>query len=269
MNVVIKPFAVMGERILNHKQEVKVPSFIVDAWLDMNKIETQLYPGKKVLKSIVEYSAKNLTEIWRQANLAESALAQIPITHTTLTNTQKFINQVGDYSYALSRKTIEDGKLTDDDFNNLSMLYSKCNELNKLLGELTANMGSKSISWDELKKEENNAFLAQEVSNISQDSFGNIEKGLQDYEGLIYDGPFSEHMTSQEPKGLGTQVFEANELEDKIYNFINKNAISEIDYEGEVEGTILAHRFNIKLKNGNNIIIDFTKIRRQIIMDEL
>lgn len=59
MNVVIKPFAVMGERILNHKQEVKVPSFIVDAWLDMNKIETQLYPGKKVLKSIVEYSAKN------------------------------------------------------------------------------------------------------------------------------------------------------------------------------------------------------------------
>ena len=70
----------------------------------VNNMETLL--AKAQISNTPEYSAKNLTEIWRQANLAESALAQIPVTHIALTNTQKFINQLGDYSYALSRKTI-------------------------------------------------------------------------------------------------------------------------------------------------------------------
>lgn len=224
----------------------------------INNMQTLL--AKAQISNTPEYSAKNLTEIWRQANLAESSLAQIPVTHTTLTNTQKFINQVGDYSYSLSRKTIEGNKLSDEDFNNLQTLYTKCNELNMLLGDLSNNLTSKSISWDELRKEQSNALFAQEVANITQDSFGNIEKDLQDYEGLIYDGPFSEHMTSPEPKGLGEEVYEANQLKEKIYNFVNKSAISEVVYEGEVEGTIVAHRFNVKLKNGDNVVIDFTKL---------
>lgn len=224
----------------------------------INNMETLL--EKAQISNTPEYSAKNLTEIWRQANLAESALAQIPVTHVALTNTQKLINQIGDYTYSLSRKTIEGEKLSDIDFDNLQMLYTKCNELNIMLGELSDSLTTQNISWDELTKEQNNNSFVQEVANITQDSFGNIEKGLQDYEGLIYDGPFSEHMTSPEPKGLGTETFEAKQLEDKIYNFINKSVIAKIDYEGEINGTIVTHRFNVSLKNGNNVIIDFTKI---------
>lgn len=224
----------------------------------VNNMETLL--AKAQISNTPEYSAKTLTEIWRQANLAESALAQIPVTHIVLTNTQKFINQVGDYSYTLSRKTIENQKLSEDDFSNLDMIYNKCRELNILLGELSDSLTSQSLSWDELRKSENNALFAQEVANISQDSFSNIEKDLQDYEGLIYDGPFSEHMTSSKPKGLGEKVYEADEFQDKIYNFVNKSLINEIIYNGEVEGTIVSHRFCINLKNGTSVIIDFTKL---------
>ena len=194
----------------------------------INNMQTLL--AKAQISNTPEYSAKNLTEIWRQANLAESALAQIPVTHIALTNTQKFINQLGDYSYSLSRKTIEGNQLSSEDFDNLEMLYLKCNELNMLLGDLSNNLTSQSISWDELRKEQSNALFAQEVANITQDNFGNIEKDLQDYEGLIYDGPFSEHMTSTEPKGLGNEVYNAEQLKEKIYNFVSNSVISEIVY---------------------------------------
>lgn len=43
--------------------------------------------------------------------------------------------------------------------------------------------------------------FAQQVSNISKDSFGNMEENFHEYSGLIYDGAFSEHMTKSEKKG--------------------------------------------------------------------
>ena len=224
----------------------------------VNNMETLL--AKAQISNTPEYSAKTLTEIWRAANLAESSLGQIPITHMTLANTLKFINQVGDYSYALSRKTIENNKLSDQDFENLEMLYNKCNELNVVLAQLSSDLSSKSLSWKELVKDDENTLFAQEVSNISKDSFGNIEKGLQDYEGLIYDGPFSEHMTSPTPKGLGSEEYSKEKAEEKIYEYVDKNSIDKIEYIGKVNGTIVAHRFNIYLKTKNNIMIDITEL---------
>lgn len=229
----------------------------------VNNMETLL--AKAQISNTPEYSAKTLTEIWREANLAESSLGQIPITHMTLTNTLKFINQVGDYSYALSRKTIENSSLEEEDFKNLEMLYTRCNELNVVLGQLANDLASKSLSWKELTKEANHAAFAQEVANLSQESFGNIEKGLQDYEGLIYDGPFSEHMTSPEPKGLGSEVYTEEQAKEKIFQYIDRNAVDHVDYEGKVEGTIVTHRFTVHLKDKDTLTIDLTEKGGQIL----
>ena len=223
----------------------------------VNNMETLL--AKAQISNTPEYSAKTLTEIWREANLAESSLAQIPVTHATLTNTSKFINQVGDYSYVLSRKTIENNSLSDKDFENLRSLYSRCNELNMVLGSLANDLASKSLSWEELTKDESNALFAQEVANLSQQSFENIEKGMQDYEGLIYDGPFSEHMTSPEPKGLGAETYDRAKAEEKVYEYISKNTISNVSYEGMVDSTIKTHRFLITLITNDVVTIDITE----------
>ena len=96
-----------------------------------SNVETLL--AKAQISSTPEYSAKTFTEIWREANLAENSLAKIPITHVTLTSANKFLNQVSDYSYSLSHKTIEDNSLADEDFNNIKILYDNCKTLNMTL----------------------------------------------------------------------------------------------------------------------------------------
>lgn len=60
-------------------------------------------------------------------------------------------------------------------------------------------MGSGKISWKELTENVDTSF-AQQVDNLSAISFSNINENFGDYEGLIYDGAYSEHMESIEKK---------------------------------------------------------------------
>ena len=228
-----------------------------------SNVETLL--AKAQISSTPEYSAKTFTEIWREANLAENSLAKIPVTHVTLTSANKFLNQVSDYSYSLSQKTIENSTLTEEDFNNVKQLYDNCKTLNMTLASLQTDMGSGSLSWEELTKKEQNTELAQEVANISQNSFGNIEKNLQDYEGLIYDGPFSEHMTSPTPKGLGEGTFNETQAEEVFYQFINKSEITDLNYNGIVDGTIRAHSFTGTYNDGSNVYMDISETGGKVV----
>lgn len=215
---------------------------------------------KAQISSTPEYSAKSLTEIWREANLAESSLSKLPITHVSLENAVKFLNQVSDYSYYLSKRAIENNSLSEEEFNNLRRLQEQCETLNETLVELENDMNSQSISWEELTKKQGNLPFAQEVANVSQNNFGNIEKNLQDYEGLIYDGPFSEHMTSIKPKGLGEKEYSESEARKVIYNYVKKETIKNINYNGEVNGNIGTYSYIVELSNDNMLYIDITKI---------
>ena len=228
-----------------------------------NNVETLL--AKAQISNTPEYSAKTFTEIWREANLAENSLSKIPITHVTLTSANKFLNQVSDYAYSLSHKTIEDNSLSDEDLNNIKMLYDNSKTLNMTLATLEADMGNGSLSWEELTKKENNTELAQEVANISQDNFGNIEKNLQDYEGLIYDGPFSEHMTSPTPKGLGEGTFDQTQAEEIFYQYVDKSEITSLNYNGIVDGKLRAHSFTGVYNDGSNVYMDISEIGGKVI----
>ena len=70
------------------------------------------YLAKSTISSSKENGAETLMHVWREANLAQSYLAQLPIATTELENTAKFLNQVSEYSYALSRKNINNEDLS-------------------------------------------------------------------------------------------------------------------------------------------------------------
>ena len=161
----------------------------------------EAYLAKSIISSTPEKSADTLTNLWREANLAQSYLSRLPIESQELENTAKFLNQVSDYSYSLSRKNINDEQLSEDDFKNLKDLHSYSIELENTLNQLSADLNEGRLSWGELTNKGNVAF-AQQVDNISKESFSNLEENFHEYTGLIYDGAFSEHLTGVEKKGL-------------------------------------------------------------------
>lgn len=225
----------------------------------VQNVET--YLAKSLISSTPEHGAETLTHVWREANLAQAYLAMLPIGSNELANTAKFLNQVSDYSYTLSRKNINNKSLTDEDLKNLKDLHNYSIELENTLNQLSADMNDGRIKWGELTNKGTNVFATQ-VSNISKDSFNSLEENFHEYAGLIYDGAFSEHITSVEKKGLtGENISEeqANEIAKK---FIGEDKIEEITSNGFSEnGNIPSYDFNVKIKDKNdgNVVISITQ----------
>ena len=225
----------------------------------VQNVET--YLAKSLISSSAEHGAETLTHVWREANLAQAYLSRLPIDSVELEKTAKFLNQVSDYSYSLSRKNINDEELTEEDLNNLEELHGYSVELENTLNQLSADINEGRIKWDELTKKGTVAF-AQEVSNISKSSFSNIEENFHEYSGLIYDGAFSEHMTSNTKKGLTGDNIDEEKAKQIAIDFIGQDRVQEISSNGKSENTdIITYDFSVKVNNENeeNMNISITE----------
>lgn len=124
----------------------------------VQSVET--YLAKSLISSTPEHGAETLTHVWREANLAQSYLARLPINSNELSNTAKFLNQVSDYSYSLSRKNIYNESLSQDDLNNLKQLHSYATELENTLNQLSADINDGRISFRRIDKKRNKCICA-------------------------------------------------------------------------------------------------------------
>ena len=223
----------------------------------VQNVET--YLAKSLISSTPEHGAETLTNLWREANLAQAYLSRLPIESQELENTEKFLNQVSDYSYSLSRKNIYNESLSDEDFNNLKELHTYSQELENTLNQLSDDLNTGRFSWGELTKKGTVAF-AQQVDNISKESFSNLEENFHEYSGLIYDGAFSEHLTNAEPKGLTGDDIDEDQAKEIAENFIGIENIKETSNLGYFENaTISNYGFSIKKNNDETVNISISK----------
>ena len=209
------------------------------------------YLAKSIISGSNENEAETLMHVWREANLAQVYLSQLPISSNELSQTAKFLNQVSEYSYSLSHKNINGEDLTDEELDNLTTLYTYSQDLTNILNQLSEDMYNGRISWKELTKDTDLSF-AQQVDNLSTSSFSNLDSNFGEYEGLIYDGAYSEHIESAEKKGLTGEEIDEKRAEEVINNFIGKNRIVKINSLGLIEnGNIPVYEFSVSIKDGN------------------
>ena len=209
------------------------------------------YLAKSTITSTPEHGAETLTKVWREANLAQVYLSQLPVSSTELANTAKFLNQVSEYSYSLSRKNIYNEELSQQDLDNLKQLHDYSRELKNTLNQLSTDMNEGRISWDELTKNTEIAF-AQQVDNLSAATFSNLDENFGEFAGLIYDGAFSEHMESSEKKGLTGEEIDEEKAKEIAKKFVGEDRIDELNFNGLIEnGNIQVYDFSIKVKDGD------------------
>ena len=118
------------------------------------------YLAKATITSTPEHGAETLTKVWREANLAQVYLAQLPISSNELSNTSKFLNQVSEYSYSLSRKNIYNEELTQEDLDNLKELHEYSKELKNTLNQLATDMNERKNKLGRTYKRYKDCFCA-------------------------------------------------------------------------------------------------------------
>lgn len=214
------------------------------------------YLAKAIITRDANYSAETLTYLWREANLAQTYLSMLPIQSYKLENTEKFLNQVSDYSFSLSRKTIKGEDLKEEELNNLKQLHTYSLEVSNALNQLSSELYSGQVSWEDLTSD-NLDFTTQVSTNI--DVFSSIEDNFHEYSGLIYDGAFSEHITSIEKKGLTGEDISEEEATRIAKDFIGEEH-KEFNNLGLIENAdIPVYSFSAKTNNLDNISITISK----------
>ncbi len=170
--------------------------------------------AKATISSSSEAGAESLTRVWKEADISVSYLSQIPLNVEQLNKTAKFLNQVSEYSYSLSRKNIYKEKLTQEDLDNLKKLHEYSVKLKDGLNQMEEEINIGTISWADLRRTDND--YVKQVSSIADISFTDIDNNFNEFEGLIYDGAFSEHIELAEKKGLTGEEITEEQAEEKV-----------------------------------------------------
>jgi len=161
-----------------------------------NTLEKGIYAGTPAQLSSL--SAK----LWREAGSAKTALSSLPITEFDLTNTYKFLSQVGDYAMTVSRESMAAQTLDDEDMGNLSSLLGYSQKLGTHISDLEARFARGEITIEQLMDPS-----VQQSPPTGEDGSGDsdllgfeeMEDSFVGYPNLIYDGPFSDHMLERAP----------------------------------------------------------------------
>lgn len=220
----------------------------------INNVEVDL--AKLLVTSTPKMSAVTLADIWKQANLAKECLEQIPVGQNSMANASKYLTQVSDFSYTLMKQNISDIKLTEEEYEKLKHIYEDSSKLSSKMSDIYDDLNAGRIKWDELEKIGNEKLPDNDISN----SISEVGKTFQNYEGLIYDGAFSDHLLSSEPKFLSQKEISEDDAKKYIEEVIlNDEKIEKIEFKGESNGKIELYNFDVTLDSKQKRTISITK----------
>lgn len=183
---------------------------------NLNNISTNLQ--KTVYVSTPSMLSKLSAELWREASGAKSNLSLLPTSESMVSNTYKFLSQVGEFVMALERKTASGQTLTDKERAELLNLYNFCNSLTDDINKICHDIQNGTYSFEEIKS---TLTLSKSTdTNSFSQGIDDAEQALTDVPTLIYDGPFSDHLLQDDAKFLkglnNTTQDEALEIAKKI-----------------------------------------------------
>ena len=158
---------------------------------------------KSVYATSPNMAAMLCTQIFGKAMTAQMSLGVLPYSSQELEQTSGFISRVGDYAYALSRAAASGETITDEQLQNLRALSDTASILALNLKGIQTELQSGRLTLTELKRAETTLDdTGDGQAAYAGDSFRLIEREFPEVPSLIYDGPFSEHLTGMAPRAL-------------------------------------------------------------------
>lgn len=165
---------------------------VEDLSLSLDNIKTTLSKG--MYSNSPAMMNRLSGKLWSEAANAKAALSQLPVRELSLEQTYKFLSQVGNYSQSLSKKFGEGEALTDEEKENIKVLYGYAEDLSNKMWQVEKKIEDGDLTLSDLSGTANNS----KSVNVTE-GFTDFEEGFSNYPTLIYDGPFSDHILEKSP----------------------------------------------------------------------
>ena len=143
-------------------------------------------------------------QAYAKALAAQTALGELPYGNVELEQTAAFFAKAGDYAMAMARGTNGEGVCTDENRETLRGLAAAAGELSATLQELQLQLDGGALHPEDVAAVEARLAAAQEDGEpvTSGSAFQTVEADFPQVPTLIYDGPFSEHLSGRTPQML-------------------------------------------------------------------
>lgn len=187
----------------------------------------QVNLSKALLSGSKEQNVLLLSQIMQQAYMAEEKLGQMPVKHSDIAQTQKFLTQVSDYSFSLVEDILEGQSLNQKRSKSMIDLQQYTSYLSKELSELHGKLAKGQFSIGTVKRKKKNK-LENTSDNMLDARLVKLEEKMTNYPELIYDGPFSDQVMNVNPKGLGNKKVDEKQARKIAADFIGIDKVEKL-----------------------------------------
>lgn len=202
------------------------------------------------------------SDLWQQASAAQEDLGALPVSHAVLGRTAKFLGQVGDYAFSLAKKNARGLPVRSSDWDRLAELHTEAGVLGSELQQIQAAANSGRLSWREIGRE-TRTNIKDANRQLTAERFVRVDKQMQEYPTLIYDGPFSDHIERRRPLGLTGKTITSGEARAIALDFSRVASGKKYNVTGvsTVNGVIPAFRVNLRPAGGRGeeIVMDISR----------
>ena len=142
-------------------------------------------------------------EVQSEAATAQQALSSLPYANIQLEQTAAFLARVGDYASALSRSAAANGGLSEEESAGLEALSRAASQLRERLDALELQLNEGDAELDDVEAvQQRLASLTTGEDVLAGSSYENVETNFPELPTMTYDGPFSDHLASSQPRVL-------------------------------------------------------------------
>lgn len=175
-----------------------------EVYSSVNKISVALQKFRYATSA--NQSAQLATEIYTEAKIAKQAFSQLPTGEKTIENINKFFSQVGNYSIFLSQNFLKNGEITEAEEMNIISLSEIAENISTGFSNMQINL-NRTDYWQKIIDDALENALS---NNVVSDTLSEFDDFFTDYPSLLYDGPYSDHISS-----YGSYLIENSEFIDE------------------------------------------------------
>ncbi len=176
-------------------------------------------------------------EIFSEAELAKSALSELPMGANNISTIYRFLSQVGNYAISVAKNITSENSVTPKQREELKLLSNTANTITQVINDVGIEYNN-ADEWANVI--ENKLNEAVDEGGLA-DSLTELEEDLSDYPTLIFDGPYSDHILSKQP--LMTAAANEFSKEEAIAVARKVSDKSGLSFSGKQEGKIECYCF--------------------------
>src|SRR5690606_29360044 len=140
-----------------------------------------------------------LTDAWSQALSAQAHLNALPFAPGVHRRTSTFLTQAGDFAHMLAAEVARGRQPSPEMMASLAELQTQADRLARELHAIAEGANRGQMRWHEVQRLASSR-LDDTPTHPLGEGVARIEEDLLEYPTLLYDGPFSDHVTRREPR---------------------------------------------------------------------